>query len=268
MRIVLTVAAILAVAFLAPPAVDMLLSVLRDLRLRADRSGDCRRGTVIFVEPLRAFGVRWGLRSVTAGLRRAGFEGEVVYWRWQQWWRAWLMVPAIVGKRAHQQQARRLARFIHQCRRQYPDRPTYLIGYSSGGFVALRALELLNPAAAVDAAALLAPAVSPGYDLTAAAQRVRGKLVVTSSFLDWAIVGFALVLLGTCDRRHSVSAGMVGLRRAPAADVVQIRWRPGLVRLGHFGGHFSATAPAFVARWVAPAMGIGPAPADPEQPLR
>ncbi len=239
-----------------PPLVDLVLSIAFSLRLGRDPGGDPAPGLVIFVEPVRAFGVRWGQRSLCAGLRRAGFAGEIQYWQWQQAWRAWLILPVIMGRRILQREAERLAECVARRRREGPDRRIYLIGYSAGGFVVARALEMLPEGVKVDAAALLAPAVDPRRDLEAPAGHVRGKLLVVSSLLDWVIVGLGTLLLGTCDRRHTPSMGMVGPRGPAAENVAEIRWRPRLLRLGHFGGHFSTTACGFVAGRLAPAMGI------------
>jgi len=59
-----------AVVVWAPPVLDMLLSIVHALVLPPDVGGDRRRGLIVFVEPTRAFGVRWGIRQVAAGPRR------------------------------------------------------------------------------------------------------------------------------------------------------------------------------------------------------
>ena len=255
---------IAAGAILLPLAADA-LSMLGRLRLPPDREGDGREGVVIFVESIRWLSIRWGLRSVAAGFRRAGFGGELLYWRWHATWRGWLVLPAIMDRRMLQREAERLAEFIARRRRDRPGAPIYLVGYSCGGYVALRAMELLPEDIAVDAAALLAPAASPGRDLSGALSHLAGRdatgrLVITSSVLDWFIVGLGTLAFGTADRRHTPAMGMVGPRGRPDAEqdsrVTEIRWRPGLIRLGHLGGHFSASAAGFVHRAIAPAMGI------------
>src|SRR3954465_9761075 len=52
-------------------------------------------------------------------------------------------------------------------RAEHPEAPVYLIGKSGGTGVVVQALEAL-PEEAVERAVLLAPALSPGYDLTRA----------------------------------------------------------------------------------------------------
>ena len=239
-----------------PPALDMLGSALQASLLSPDPGGDPAKGLVIFVEPTRAFGIPWGVRHTATGLRRAGFEGEFRYWPWQAPWRAWLIAPVIMGAKTHAAQARRLAEFIARTRHEHPDRPLHVIGYSAGGHVAAAALEMLDADVRVDSAVLLAPAISPRRDLSAAAGHVAGKIVVASSLLDWFIIGLSALILGTCDRRHALSAGMIGLRDPQPDNVSQIRWRPSMIRLAHWGGHFGVTAPAFIARHIAPEMAL------------
>jgi len=248
--------AVIAAVLLGPVVVDV-LSVVGRLWLGPDPGGRAERGVVVFVESIRWLGVRWGMRSVAVGLRRAGFEGEFVYWRWHATWRGWLVLPAIMDARLLEREARRLAAYVARRQRGAGGAPIYLVGYSCGGYLAVRALELLPAGVKVRSAALLAAAVDPKRDLGPARARLSGPLVVASSVLDWLIVGAGTLLAGTGDRRHTPSAGMVGLRR-PCEGTVEIRWRPGLIGAGHFGGHFSASAVGFIERHVAPAMGIGP----------
>ena len=220
---------------------------------RPDTGGDGREGLVIFVESIRWLGVPWGMKTAAAGLRRAGFAGEFRYWRHHATWRGWLVLPVVATPRMLERESQRLADFIAAQRRDAPGQPIYVMGYSAGGYVAVRALELLPEGIGVEGAAMLAPAFSPGRDLSQATRRVSpGRFVVSSSILDWLIVGLGTLVFGTCDRKHTPSAGMIG-HRGPGA-VREIRWRPHMIASGHVGGHFSASATGFVAQHVAPIL--------------
>jgi hypothetical protein len=212
---------------------------------------------VIFAESICWLGVRWGARTVAAGLRDAGFEGRFLYWPWHTWWQGTLVLLAIMRRRMLEREAQKLTDFIAAQRTEYPHRPIYLIGYSCGAFVAVRALELLDKDVQVDSAALLAGAFDPGRDLRQARARVSGAMVVTSSLADWFILGLGTLAFGTGDRKHRFSAGMVGLSRRDDPKIFEIRWRPSMIRSGHWGSHFGASARKFIARHVAPAMVIG-----------
>ncbi len=265
MLVVLVIAALVVL----PLAVDF-LSILGRLRLRGDAGGQADRGVMIFVESIRWLGVRWGLRSVVAGFRRGAFDGECLYWRWHDAWRGWLVLPAIVSETMLEREARRLAEFIVRRRSRRPRAPIYLVGYSCGGYLAVRALELLPREVKVEAAGLLAAAIDPKRDLRTAQSHLDGPMVITSSVLDWLIVGIGTLVFGTGDRKHALSVGMVGWRGPAAgkrrcrslgdgARIVEISWRPSFVRLGHLGGHFSVAAAPFIQRRFAPAVLSGAA---------
>jgi len=196
--------------------------------------------------------VSWGKRTVAAGLRRAGFTGSFRYWRHHSTWRACLVVPVVAAPRLLEREAKRLADFIVASRAEGPGRPIYLIGYSAGGYIATRALELLPDGVRVDGAAMLAPAFSPWRDLSAAARRASRRFIVASSWLDCLILGFGTLLFGTCDRKHVPSAGMIGHRGA--GNIQQVRWRPRMIGVGNLGEHFSASATGSIARHIAPAL--------------
>lgn len=234
--------------------IHVVISMGPHLWRRRDRGVDSQReqGLVIFVESIRWLGVPWGKRTVAAGLRRAGYTGTFRYWRHHSTWRAWLVIPVVAAPKLLERESQQLADFIVRQRTERPGRPIWLIGYSAGGYVATRALELLPGQTCADGAAMLAPAFSPWRDLSLATGRSSGTFIVASSWLDWLILGIGTILFGTCDRKHVPSAGMIGHRGA--GETRRIRWRPGLILTGNFGDHFSASATRFVAQHIAPEL--------------
>jgi pimeloyl-ACP methyl ester carboxylesterase len=138
-----------------------------------------------------------------------------------------------------------------------PASPAFLVGKSGGSGVVVRALEGL-PADSVEAAVLLAPALSPGYDLTRALEAVRREMIVFWSPLDVFVLGLGTRVFGTIDRVRSVSAGLVGFR-GDRAKLRQVRWSPAMGRTGNFGGHVGPDSPAFLRRYVVPLLTAEPA---------
>jgi hypothetical protein len=143
--------------------------------------------------------------------------------------------------------------------------PVYLVGKSGGTGVVVKALEAL-PDEAVERAVLLAPALSPGYDLTRALRAVRREMVVFWSPLDLIVLGLGTRVFGTIDRVNAVSAGLVGFRppegpdeaaRAAYARLRQVRWRPEMAGTGYLGGHVGPDSPAFLRRYVVPLLRAG-----------
>lgn len=217
--------------------------------------GPDEAGILVFVESTRFAGVCWGRRTTALGVRQAGFRGRFLYWRFHATWRACLLVPLIGDRGLLEREARRLAAYLAAQRHGAPHRALHVIGYSAGGFVALRALELLPPDVRVDSAIIVQGAFSPWRDLRPAAAAVRSRLAITWSFGDWLLLGLGTTLLGTCDRRHTPAIGMVGPRGAGRDIVRSIGWTPDLLWRGHTGGHFGATAREVIAHSIAPALG-------------
>ena len=118
----------------------------------------------------------------------------------------------------------------------------------------------------VERVVLLAPALSPGYDLTAALRAVRREIVVFWSPLDVIVLGAGTRLFGTIDRVKTVGAGLVGFqvpRSVTSTDVArgreygklrQVRWQPRMAASGYFGGHMGPDSPLFLRKYVVPLL--------------
>ena len=155
----------------------------------------------------------------------------------------------------HRAQAQALADRVVAWRADRPGTPVYLVGKSGGTGVVVRALEELPPNS-VEAAVLLAPALSPGYDLSGALAAVRRELVVFWSPYDVFVLGVGTRLFGTFDRVRSASAGLTGFRdeAGPGGKLRQVRWRPKMMATGYFGGHIGPDSPAFLRTYVMPLL--------------
>jgi pimeloyl-ACP methyl ester carboxylesterase len=158
----------------------------------------------------------------------------------------------------------RAAGAIHQFRAEHPDEPVFVVAKSGGAGVAVWALERLEPES-VERAVLLAPALSPRYDLTAALRAVRREMVVFWSPLDVVILGAGTRLFGTMDGVRGGGAGLVGFavpgpaepdseRRRQYAKLRQVPWRPRMAGLGHLGGHFGTDHPRFLRECIVPLL--------------
>lgn len=149
---------------------------------------------------------------------------------------------------------------VQEFRDRRPKAPVFLIGKSGGTGVVVRVLEAL-PADSVERVVLLAPALSPSYDLTQALRAVRQEMVVFWSPLDLIVLGLGTRIFGTIDRVRSVSAGLVGFRPPPEADYAklrQVRWHPEMAPTGNLGGHVGPDNPAFLRKYVIPLLHAGP----------
>jgi pimeloyl-ACP methyl ester carboxylesterase len=151
---------------------------------------------------------------------------------------------------------------VLEWRERRPGSPVYLVGKSGGTGIVVRALEGL-PEGSIEAAVLLAPALSPGYDLSTALKAVRREMVVFWSPMDVVILGAGTWLFKTVDRVRSVGAGMTGFRPPPDLDEAgrsqyaklrQVRWRPSMASTGYLGGHVGPDSPAFLRKYVLPLL--------------
>lgn len=166
----------------------------------------------------------------------------------------------------HRRMSGALVEQVETFRDRYPDAPVYLVGKSGGTGIVTWALEQL-PEGAVERAVLLAPALSPRYDLSRALRAVGRDLTVFHSPLDLVLLGAGTGLFKTIDRVRSVGAGLVGFRPPIGADdetlalygekLRQVRWAPSMARVGYLGGHLGVDTPSFLRAYVAPLLASG-----------
>lgn len=190
---------------------------------------------------------------------------EVRTVRWGHGLGRWLADLTRSANVAHH--ANRMAEQVREFLERHPDGPVFLVGKSGGAGVVLQALEGL-PEGSVERVVLLAPAVSPGYDLTRALRSVHREMVVFISPLDFALLGAGTWAFGTIDRVRGVGAGLIGFRMPGAAEsadqidsyekVRHVRWRPAMAKVGYLGGHLAVDMPPFLKRYVVPMLTAGP----------
>lgn len=158
----------------------------------------------------------------------------------------------------NREQARALSARILEYQRDYPGRPVHLVGHSGGGGLAVMALEAHPRNSPMCGAILLAPAVSPEYDLRRALRRADQGIVNCYSKLDVMFLELGTGLFGNVDRGRGPAAGAVGFdvsRRSMFAEydkLKQLAWSQKMIRHGHYGGHFGWADRTFVSRYLAP----------------
>jgi pimeloyl-ACP methyl ester carboxylesterase len=159
----------------------------------------------------------------------------------------------------HLAQGYALAQRVLAWRRAYPCLKIYLAGHSAGNAVVLAAAERLPPDT-VDRIVLLAPSVSPTYDLRPALASARGGIDAFVSDRDRFVLDFCMRVVGTADGRRGPAAGRVGFRPvvatpADAALYTRLRqhtWHPVMSWTGHAGGHYGNNRAGFVGAYVVP----------------
>jgi hypothetical protein len=200
-----------------------------------------------------------GLRFIMGA---AGLSHAVEVYPWGHGIGRWLADLTDVANR--DAKARSIAEMVKNFKMARPEGLVFLVAKSGGAGVVISALERLEEDA-VERVVLLAPALSPKYDLSQALRAVRREMVVFWSPLDVFILGVGTLIFGTIDRVHTAGAGLVGFAK-PAlsgsletsncaySKVRQIRWRPAMITTGYLGGHFGPDSPLFLKKYVLPLL--------------
>ncbi|MBI4579913.1 MAG: alpha/beta fold hydrolase [Planctomycetes bacterium] len=202
-------------------------------------------------------------RNVAKGLISGGWPGAVEVYDWT----AGTILLFPVNLRAldrNKHEAAKVARKIMDYQDRHPDQPVHIIGHSGGGGVALLALEALPPERQITSALLLAPAVSPDYDLRRALRRTQHGVWNFYSRHDVGFLKAGTTLMGTIDGRHTSAAGAVGFqmpwglddadRRLYSHKLRQQPYSRKMADSGNTGGHTGWANRQFVSEWLCPIM--------------
>ena len=184
--------------------------------------------------------------DMVRGVLRSGYRGSVVRFDWNDGLPFWRSLVNLMSRRHHERQAGRLAEDICRYHQEYPGRPLCLVAQSGGCWIVARALQRLPQGVKVAAAVLLAPSISPAYDIRKAAARCQSGLFSIGAPGDFFFLGLGTTLLGTSDRVFTPSAGWIGWHHQPEG-FVEMRWHPAWCGAGYFGNHTSSSSPAFIA---------------------
>ena len=209
-----------------------------------------------------AAGIELCERAVRQVMSERGGQMRVVPVRWAHGFGHWYADLTDVAN--HEAHSRSIVEQVLEWHARYPTRPVFLVGKSGGTWIVVKALEGL-PAGSVEAVVLLAPAISPGYDLSKALRAVNRELVAFWSPLDLIVLGAGTWIFKTTDRVRSIQrgAGRVprpGDARRRGAVALRVEAPPGPLadrdgeRTGYLGGHVGPDSPAFLRKYVVPLL--------------
>jgi pimeloyl-ACP methyl ester carboxylesterase len=185
----------------------------------------------------------------------------------QNWGYRWpFLLFTISSLRLHEQIERQVAEEIVRQRWSFPKSRIVLIGHSAGAGAVLGAVARLPAAMRVGPIILLAPDLSPEFNLKPALSHSTSIDVFYNPH-DCFWQGFGPILVGTYDRVHCVGAGKRGFRLdsfslAEKLRVKQYQYQEAWKSLGENGGHFDWMAPDFFAAVIAPLIDAAPSPAS------
>lgn len=151
--------------------------------------------------------------------------------------------------RIHDQAEQKLARYLEQLPQGV--HRIDLIGHSAGCGVILGAVA--RSTRPVHTLILLAPSVSPGYDLNPTLNHVQNRIYSFYSEKDVTFLNWRTSYFGTYDGIKTPAAGHQGFKTT-SERLVQFPYDPAWVELGHDGSHFGSLAKAFVRQKVIPLL--------------
>ena len=131
--------------------------------------------------------------------------------------------------------------------------------HSGGAGLTAWALEQVPQTVRVSQWILIAPALSPGYDLTCALARVDHAVAYVSKFDT--VLGPGTRNFGTIDRVRTDAAGRVGFARA-YPNLVEIPYDQSFMKFDHPGDHIGALFPRFATQVIAPRIKLNQTAAD------
>lgn len=216
------------------------------------------RGLVVILPGIE--GPSYWNHEIARGLSEGGVEAAIEIHDWGTPIPGGMLIN-IADLERNRAEAARLRDRLLAYRRGHPTQGIHVIGHSGGGGIAVLAVEMLPEDVRVSTVILLAPALSPDYDLTPALRRTSGGIFNYYSKLDAAFLGAGTTVAGTIDRRHTPAAGAVGFDAPPGATpssgspygkLVQVAWTPKMRMYGNLGDHMGWTSRGFVRRYLAP----------------
>lgn len=215
-------------------------------------AGKAKHADAIFFLPGVAGDGVW-YNSLRDGLRDGGIQREVIAHSWGA--PSPLFALNFSNEGIHNDAEKKLAKRVGEHIARFPNATVDLIGHSAGCGVILGALPRLPDGLLVGRVILLAPSVSPGYDLAPALARCLRMDVFVSdrdtTFLAWRTSNF-----GTYDRMKTKAAGNLGFHESDLAPefsskLTQHRFDESSRELGNDGSHFGATSREFVRQRIA-----------------
>lgn len=188
-------------------------------------------------------------------------QSELYDWTGRRW--PITVLQSVARNRA---ESRNVAAQIVALRQAHPQARIVISSESGGAGPTVWALEQLPDDVFVDAVVLIAPALSPDYDLSAALRHVKGSMHAFISDDDNFILAWGTRTYGTIDGKNVPAAGYRGFTQPAGADVeqyaklVQVRHQRGWAKYWNFGGHGGAMSPAFAKHVIAPLIARGELP--------
>jgi pimeloyl-ACP methyl ester carboxylesterase len=193
--------------------------------------------------------------AMTRGLKDGGYASQIEIYDWTEHDPG---LGALLARQRNEREAKKISQMIEKRLEDNPKLQITLTSHSAGTGLAVWALEKLPDGMQVQTLVMLASALSPKYDLTAALKHVRGKAYLYYSSGDTLVLGAGTKLFGTVDGVNSEAAGLVGFSRPKGADekqydkLVQVPYDKGWLAYHDAGDHIGCMSRSFARHVLAP----------------
>jgi hypothetical protein len=198
-----------------------------------------------------------------AGLRDAGVKANFVICDWTENEPG---IHALQGYAQNRREAQSIADLIVAHATADPGSPIYLTAHSGGCGLAVWALEALPANVNVQTVLLIAPALSPEYDLSKALHHVNGKMYAFTSTLDELVLSTGTKLFGTIDGVQTAAAGFGGFVQPTGADPLMYQklvprpYQHDWERYNDYGDHLGGMSRKFSRVLLSPLIGLDAPP--------
>jgi hypothetical protein len=205
-------------------------------------------------------------RMLIEGLQQGDVDADYRIYNWTGTEEGML---ALTDVKLHVAESAKVAEMIEEYRAQHPSDRIILTTHSAGAGIGAWALEQLPADVSVDTWVMLAPALSPAFDLSKALAHVKGRAYAFSSINDVIVLGAGTKLMGTVDRVKTEAAGMVGFRQPATADAAEyqklvcVPYDTAWMRFGNMGEHIGSLMRPFARHVLAPLLRDGVLPTFP-----
>jgi pimeloyl-ACP methyl ester carboxylesterase len=196
-------------------------------------------------------------RTLVRGLKEGGWDGPTKIYDWTENDPG---IDALHARKRNDREAQIVADMIEQKLKEDPKLKITLTSHSGGTGIAVWALEKLPANLHVQTLVLLASALSPDYDLSAALRHVSGNAFVYYSENDTLVLGAGTQLFGTIDGKKTMAAGLIGFKTPPDSDkaqyekIVQRPWIKEWMAFKNAGSHIGCMSLPFVKQVLAPTL--------------
>ena len=194
-------------------------------------------------------------RTLVQGL--AGVSSDIVIYDWTEKDSG---IHALQATERNKKQAKLIADDLTKRFRENPKREIYISSHSGGVGIAAWSLEALPDDVKITRWLILAPGLSPKFDLSKALSHVSNNAHVFWSNRDALVLSVGTKTFGTIDGEYADAAGYVGFTRPAIGDAEQYKkllqypYDPNWIIYDHGGDHLGMMSHSFSKKILAPIL--------------